>query len=181
MTKPVILAIVGPSGSGKTTMAEYLKNEMGIPVLVSFTTRNMRPGEVDGVDHNFVSEQEMPPKEDMLAYTKFGGYHYWTTISQIPNGICSYVIDEKGLMMLWEDFGDRFDIVPIFVKCNIETLEKRGIDPERLQRDKIRVVIEEAAYWATITNNGDLEEFYSNISQIINLLPQWQHQKMKIQ
>ena len=74
--KSTILAIVGPSGSGKTTLAEHLKDKLNIPVIVSYTTRPIRDGEIDGKDHHFVSEQDMPPHEKMLAYTKFGGYHY---------------------------------------------------------------------------------------------------------
>ncbi len=168
--KPTILAIVGPSGSGKTSLAEYLKKMLDIPVIVSYTTRPIREGEVDGVDHHFVSECDMPPKEQMLAYTKFGGFHYWSQTSQVPeNGVCSYVIDEKGLLKLWEKFDKQYRIVPILIKRDIELLRKT-VSPERLKRDKVRVTIEDAAYNAIIENNGTLQEFLTKALQIIQKL-----------
>ena len=150
--KSTILAIVGPSGSGKTTLAEHLKHELNIPVIVSYTTRPIREGEVNGKDHHFVSDQDMPPHEEMLAYTKFGDYHYWSHISQVPeNGVCSYVIDEKGLLKLWENFDQDYNIVPILIKRD-ESILSKTVDPERLKRDKLRVTIEDAAYKAIIVN-----------------------------
>ena len=164
--KPKILAFVGPSGSGKTTLVEHIKKELGIEVVVSYTTRPMRDGEVNGVDHHFVSESDMPAKSEMLAYTKFGSYHYWTELNQIPEGVCSYVIDEKGLVMLWEQFDSQFDIVPILIKRNFDIL-KNEIDKERLLRDKGRVKIEESAYRAVIYNNSSLDEFKKSATQLI--------------
>ncbi|MBR4405179.1 MAG: guanylate kinase [Bacteroidaceae bacterium] len=168
--KSTILAIVGPSGSGKTTLAEHLKHELNIPVIVSYTTRPIREGEVNGKDHHFVSEQDMPPHAEMLAYTKFGDYHYWSHISQVPeNGVCSYVIDEKGLLKLWENFDQDYNIVPILIKRDDSILSKT-VDPERLKRDKLRVTIEDAAYKAIIVNNGTLEEFQKQAVQTIQTL-----------
>lgn len=164
--KPKILAFVGPSGCGKTTLVEHIKRELGIEAIVSYTTRPMREGEVNGVDHYFVSEADMPAKSEMLAYTKFGSYDYWTELSQIPKDICSYVIDEKGLIMLWEQFDSHFDIIPILIKRDIGLLENQ-IDKERLSRDKGRIKIEESAYRAVIYNNNSLEEFKESATQLI--------------
>ncbi len=170
MIKPTILAIVGPSGSGKTSVAEYLKSELGIPVIVSYTTRPIRDGEVDGIDHHFVSESDMPDRRDMLAYTKFGGYHYWSQTSQVPtSGTCSYVIDEKGLLKLWENFDTQYRIIPILIKRDEETL-KKTVHSDRLKRDKTRIKFDDEAYSAIIENNGTLEEFKNNALQIIQTL-----------
>ena len=66
-SKPIIICIVGPSGSGKTTMARFLEKALDIPMLVSYTTRPKRPNEIDGVDHRFVTEDQMPSRDKMLA------------------------------------------------------------------------------------------------------------------
>lgn len=50
--KPVIIAIVGTSGSGKTHMAEFLRNKLNIPTIVSYTTRPKRSWEKEGVEHH---------------------------------------------------------------------------------------------------------------------------------
>ncbi|MET0106503.1 MAG: guanylate kinase, partial [Sedimenticola sp.] len=47
------------SGAGKTSLLKALvESEEGIQVSVSHTTRQMRPGETDGVDYHFVEVDE---------------------------------------------------------------------------------------------------------------------------
>ena len=53
-----MIIIAGPSASGKTTLANYLE-EIGFGKrLITDTTRMQREHETDGVDYNFVSEEE---------------------------------------------------------------------------------------------------------------------------
>ena len=52
METVIIVALVGPSGCGKTTLGKYLK-DMGFNWISSYTTRPMREGETDGVEHKF--------------------------------------------------------------------------------------------------------------------------------
>ncbi len=168
-TKPIILAIVGPSGAGKTMLSEYLKCELGLPPIVSYTTREIREGETDGVEHHFVDVSRMPTKDRMLAYTKFGGHHYWADLLDVPETGCSYTIDEKGLMMLWDTHGDKFDIRAILIKRDEDLIQ---VPKERKRRDKCRVRIEEAAYSLVIENNGELEDFLKEACQKIKVLLQ---------
>ena len=94
-----IIALVGDSGSGKTFASQYLQEKFGWNAIVSYTTRPMRKGEVNGRDHWFVKSLQVPPKSKMCAYTKFGGYEYWTEWNQFQTLFnCVYVIDEKGLI-----------------------------------------------------------------------------------
>ena len=54
----LLFIISAPSGAGKTTLAEQLA--LQIPRLKlsrSYTSRPARPGEIDGVDYNFVSRE----------------------------------------------------------------------------------------------------------------------------
>lgn len=166
--KPLILAIVGPSGAGKTTLSDYLKAELGLNPIVSYTTRPIREGETDGVEHHFVTKEDMPPKSKMLAYTKFGNNHYWAALSDVPEGGCSYTIDEKGLMMLWDNYGEMFNIKAVLIKRKPELI---NVPKERRKRDRCRVSIEEAAFSLVIENNDDLENFLVDAcSQIKALL-----------
>ena len=159
--KPTIFCVVGPSGSGKTTMARFIEKALGIPMLVSYTTRPKRDNEIDGVDHRFVTEDAMPSKDQMLAYTNFGGYHYWMPFDEIPYGDpgkCAYVIDEKGLLHLRDKYTDDFEIVSILVKRDAELLIQQ-VGEERVKRDLDRVTIPESDYDAVIENNGPIEVF----------------------
>ncbi len=56
---PLLIVISGPSGAGKDSVIRRMK-ELGIPLhfVVTMTTRPPRPGEEDGKDYIFVSEEE---------------------------------------------------------------------------------------------------------------------------
>lgn len=162
--KPIIIAIIGASGSGKTYLTKYLKNELNVPTVVSYTTRPVRQGEIEGEDHYFITKAQLPAKEEMLAYTRFGGYEYFALHIQVPaSGLCSYVIDEEGLEVLTRKYSDRYTVIAIAVKCSPETLLQRGIAPERIQRDRDRRTLTENYFDAIIFNNGTLQEFEESI------------------
>lgn len=175
---PTIIAIVGASGSGKTTLVNHIQKTLGIPALVSYTTRPIRPGETDGVEHWFVTEDTMPSRDKMLAYTKFGDYHYWTKLSQLETQeICMYIIDEKGLLelqALQNDFfnhksGSFFHLIEILVERD-ENLIRKNVDEQRMQRDNSRISLPREFYQITLKNNGTLEDFLNTSVQIFQTL-----------
>lgn len=57
---PALLVILaGPAGSGKSTLCERIVRELpGFERVVTSTTRAPRPGEVNGRDYHFFSEEE---------------------------------------------------------------------------------------------------------------------------
>lgn len=166
--QPTIVCIVGPSGSGKTTLARFMEKAMNIPMLVSYTTRPKRDNEVDGIDHHFVTEDEMPSKDKMLAYTNFGGYHYWMPLSELEDvDVCTYVIDEKGMQMLQDKYGDEFIIIGVLVKRDKQQLI-RQVGEERVKRDLGRIAIPEENYSMVIENNGRIEDFLAESFKIFN-------------
>jgi len=89
-----LLLFVGKSGSGK----DYLARALGLKRVVSYTTRPMRKGEVDGVDHIFRTEgffwRQDPDK--VLAMTRFNQYYYWVDAACLKDKE-AYVIDPKGV------------------------------------------------------------------------------------
>lgn len=58
--KQNIIAIVGQAGSGKDTVAQLMRMTLHVPILCSYTTRPMREGEVNGREHIFVKECNIP-------------------------------------------------------------------------------------------------------------------------
>lgn len=143
----IVIAVVGASGTGKTTIVNFASRALGIPVICSYTTRPKRDGEVDGEDHYFVDVNEMPPREEMLAYTYYGGHHYWTTKSQL-NGTCFYVIDEEGLRMLRE----RVKVLSIYMMR-----KQISVGKERMERDTRRKTIPKSEYHIVFHNDKTLE------------------------
>ena len=55
----LMLVLSSPSGAGKSTLSRaLLKNDSGISMSVSATTRPMRPGETEGEDYFFVDREQ---------------------------------------------------------------------------------------------------------------------------
>ena len=83
MKKGLLIVLSGPSGVGKgTILKEFVEDpELNLAYSVSMTTRGMRPGEVEGVNYNFVDrptfEQAIKDGE-LLEYAEFVGNYYGT-------------------------------------------------------------------------------------------------------
>lgn len=164
--QPTIIAIVGASGSGKTYLAKLLQNELNVFTLVSHTTRPMREGETEGQDYYFIEKHRNYPFCEMLTHTRFGEYDYFALRDQVPpQGFCSYVVDESGVQALKKMHGDRYRIVTVQVRSRHETLLERGIDPERIYRDRTRTLLSDSFYDFIIDNDGTLEAFEESIRE----------------
>ena len=117
------LLVVGESGAGKDTTVEKLKTVAhevaGIPEIrpfVSFTTRPMRDGETNGVEHYFITDAEadyflthcdnmVVAKTTIEKEGGSGGYRYFALVNEIFQGANTYVIDPNGI----KDFRGRID------------------------------------------------------------------------
>ncbi len=79
--KGLMIVISGPAGSGKGTVNAHLLSRDDFVYSVSATTREPRPGEVDGVNYRFLSREEFLRRinaGDMLEYTEYCGNFYGT-------------------------------------------------------------------------------------------------------
>ncbi len=76
----VLLIVSSPSGAGKTSLCRRLMADHGDLVLsISATTRQMRPGEVDGRDYHFVDDAEFDrliAEDLLLEWADVHGYRY---------------------------------------------------------------------------------------------------------
>ena len=163
--KKNIIAIVGDSGCGKTTASLFLQEKFGWNAIVSYTTRPKRKGEINGKDHWFVKQTEVPSYNKMCAYTVFGGYEYWTEWNQFQTLFGNvYVIDEKGLvdLMSKEQMPISFHLITIKIKRS----NRDDIEKERIERDKDRITLPDDFYDYVIENNGSLDEFKETLNQI---------------
>ena len=158
-----LITITGPSGAGKDTVARMLSEMSSYQVLCSYTTRPKREGEIDGVEHHFV-EQCNVPRDKMLAYTQYGGYEYWVSLDQVTDKSI-YVIDEAGLKDLCERFPD-IELFKICVSARESTRLYRGVSSERIDRDKQRELMPLSFYDAVIFNNGTLSELRDDVQRV---------------
>lgn len=76
-----LLVVSGPSGVGKSSVIDGVLEQTGAGFSVSATTRDPRPGEVDGEDYIFVSESgfdELVEADALLEWAEYGGNRYGT-------------------------------------------------------------------------------------------------------
>lgn len=78
----ILIVISGFAGSGKGTIVKMLTERYdNYVVSVSATTRNSRPGEVDGKDYFFVTREKfekMIAENDLLEHAEYVGNYYGT-------------------------------------------------------------------------------------------------------
>ncbi|MEG0455108.1 MAG: guanylate kinase [Bacteroides sp.] len=176
--QPTIIAIVGASGSGKTYLSKLLQNELNVFLIVSYTTRPAREGEIEGLDHYYITNAHRFCRSQMLSYTRFAEYEYFALEEQVPpQRPCAYVVDERGLKYLKEEKDHKFNIISIRVESTMDTLLKRGIPLCRIKRDEDRELLPLSYYDYVVENNGSLEEFEDKIRQTYKKIQQWQNQK----
>ncbi len=77
-----LIVLSGPSGVGKTTVVRHLRaTTPGLWVSVSATTRFPRPGETDGVNYLFVTDEQfdrLVADGDLLEWAEYAGNRYGT-------------------------------------------------------------------------------------------------------
>lgn len=173
--KPIIIAISGVSGSGKTHLSKFLRKEYGIPMIVSTTTRPPRADEVEGEDYFFVSAVGHK-RQEMLTYTRFGEHEYYSLKAQLPvSGFCSYIVEENGIQTLKQTAGEQFGVFSVTVQCKEEIRLARGVEPERIERDKNRMGLGYEWVDYALFNNGTVHEFEQAARNMICVLETWQH------
>ena len=90
--KGKLVVISGFSGAGKGTLMKALlaAHPDRYALSVSATTRDPRPGEKDGVDYFFVTDEtfdSMIQKDDFLEYAKYVSHSYGTPRSYVEENL----------------------------------------------------------------------------------------------
>ncbi len=83
----LLFVMTGASGVGKDTIRrEALPAFRNLYYSISATTRQQRPGEIDGQNYHFVSHdrfREMIRQEELLEHAEYVGDHYGTPIGPV--------------------------------------------------------------------------------------------------
>lgn len=168
-----LFVISGSSGAGKTTLVtaalEHLQVEYPIKRVVTYTTRAMRSGEVDGKDYYFVSVEEFEQKIEMGFFIEWSNWYdnyYGSPVSileNIKNGTSFIaVLDQAGARSVLERYSEAILvwIKPSSLSLLIGRLKKRGKNTsEEIERrlQKAEVELEqkerEGLYAYTVIND----------------------------
>lgn len=158
-----LIVLCGPAGVGKgTVLGRVREQHPQVWLSVSATTRKPRPGEVDGVNYFFMTEQEFLAKEDAGEFLEtadvFGLAHYGTPVKPVVEHLEQNIpvileIDIQGARSVKQRAGELgLDVMTVFIAPpSFEELERRLVGrgtetPEqqakRLETAKIELAAE---------------------------------------
>ncbi|MBB4153798.1 guanylate kinase [Sphingomonas jinjuensis] len=178
----VLFVLSSPSGAGKSTIArKLLASETELGVSVSYTTRPIRPGEVDGRDYHFVdldTFREMVANGDFLEWAHVFGHRYGTPKAQVWNVLeqgrdILFDIDWQGAQQLHQLAGGdvvRMFILPPSMPILRERLERRATDSMEVIDARMDRAANEVSHWDGydyVLVNDDVEECYQSIKTIL--------------
>lgn len=158
MSKGTLYVVSAPSGAGKTSLVKaMLERDSGILVSVSHTTREMRPGEVDGVDYNFVAMDEFNKMIEASAFlefaevftNKYGTSQLWVQ-EQLDNGKDVILeIDWQGAQQIRRLMPECLSIfiVPPSKEALRERLNNRGQDSEEVIEHRMSEAVSEMSHY----------------------------------
>ena len=168
-----LIVLCGPAGVGKgTVLGRVREQHPEIWLSVSATTRQPRPGEVDGVNYFFMPEQEFLDKEAAGEFLEtadvFGLAHYGTPVKPVVEHLERNIpvileIDIQGARSVKQRAGELgIEVMTVFIAPpSFEELERRLIGrgtetPEqqatRLETAKIELAAE-SEFDKVIVNN----------------------------
>jgi len=195
MSKAGTLYIVSaPSGAGKTTLVgALLKNMPDIKASISHTTRPMRPGEKEGVNYHFVSEEmflSLINKEAFLEYAQVFNHFYGTSKEWVEKTLSEGI--DVILEIDWQGAEQIRDLIPesksIFIlPPSLEALEerliKRGQDDPTVIKRRLAAAKEEISHYMMadylLINDGFDETLVEFNSIILHERLKLQSQKQK--
>lgn len=136
-----MLMIVAPSGAGKSSLVNaLLKDDQGLKLSLSTTTRAPRPGEVDGKDYRFLAREDFLQERDQghfLEWAEVHGHFYGTSKTWIESQMQAgsdvmLEIDWQGAQQIRKLIPSVqwIFIFPPSIEALEERLRKRGQDDE---------------------------------------------------
>ena len=181
------ITISAPSGSGKTTLCKALQSvEPEIEWSTSYTTREKRNLEKDGMDYHFISSdrfEDLIMKGHFVEWENVHGFYYGTATHSLISAIkrkkmLLLEMDVKGSMSIKKLYPDQtfsIFIIPPSIQHLRNRLKNRGTDSEKRIEIRLKRFQEEMEFqkkFDYVMVNEDLELAKIELQNTINNLKQ---------
>lgn len=178
----LMLVLSSPSGAGKTTLSRrLLADDPEISLSVSVTTRPPRPGERDGIDYHFITQEkfaELRDRNELLEHATVFENSYGTPKAPVEAALAAgrdvlFDIDWQGTQQLGEN-AER-DLVTVFIlPPSAADLEKRLItraqDSIEVVRKRMAKAASEISHYFEydyVLINAELEKSLADLEAIL--------------
>lgn len=180
-TRGTLYILSAPSGAGKTSLLKALRErDGGLHVSVSHTTRPMRPGEQEGVDYHFVSQEaflRLAGEGGFLEHAEVFGNYYGTSEASVSSELKAghdtvLEIDWQGARQVRKRFPDAVSIfiLPPDRETLRERLDTRGQDSEETIQRRMNQAVEEMSHFAEfdyLIINDDFDTALAELTAIL--------------
>lgn len=179
----MFVILSGSSGVGKNTVIkEMQKANSNMVLMPTYTTRERREGEIEGLPYFYISKDEFQDKikngefiEHEHIHGNFYGSSYKIFDEYIKNGkILIKDIGVEGAQNLSKKMKDKTNIVKIFLTVKHKSelkkrLKSRGEKQIKLRLKRFGYEQKQKNKFDYIVYNGDLQQTSDNIVKIIGL------------
>jgi guanylate kinase len=176
----ILVVISSPSGAGKTTLARKLAERHNLHFSVSYTTRPPRPGEKDGEDYHFVTNDQfsrMVEQQEFAEWAVVHGNRYGTAIKTVDQAIeqgkdTLFDIDYQGgrqIRQKWPNDSVLCFILPPSVEELERRLRRRATDSEETIARRLAVAHKELFHYTDydyLVVNDQLEKAFDELRSI---------------
>jgi guanylate kinase len=176
-----LFVIAAPSGAGKTSLVKaLLAQEPSARFSISYTTRKMRPTEVDGRDYHFVTHEQfeaMVAAGEFLEHAQVFDNYYGTARAQVEQLLAQGAnvileIDWQGAQQIRQVMND---CRSIFIlppsRAELERrLRGRGTDDEVVIQRRLRDAVSDMGHWAEfdyVVVNADFEQALNELKAVV--------------
>ncbi|MFC4023207.1 guanylate kinase [Oceanobacillus longus] len=179
--KGILFILSGPSGVGKGTVRKKLFEEATeLQYSISMTTRNMRPGEMDGVDYFYKSVEEFEnliEQNQLLEYAKYVSNYYGTPRTYVEETLekgqdVFLEIEVQGALQVKENFpeGVFIFLFPPSLEELKNRIVNRGTESQELVLNRLkeaRKEIEMMDAYDYVVVNDQVEHAVDKVKSII--------------
>lgn len=176
-----LFIVAAPSGGGKTSLVKKLLHDVGsIEVSVSHTTREMRPGETNGIDYFFTSDVDFQKLIEQNAFVEHAcvfNHFYGTSFHQIKERLSSGIdvvldIDWQGAQQIKQAFSNAVSVFVIPPSLGVlkQRLQDRRQDNDDVIEDRMKRARDEMSHYSEfdyLIVNDDFDAAAAQLQSIV--------------